>query len=98
MGWLDYIFDSDLRQRRDIEALRKESRRLARRRIRRGANLQAQVNELEESVGALALLCRGLMGLLERKGLWDEQAFREICRQIDAEDGSEDGKAPVPKD
>jgi len=96
MGVLDYIFDSDWRQRADIEALKRQNRRIAHRRGTQTADLASRVKELEDAVGSLALLCRGLMGLLEKQDLWDEEAFKEICRQIDAADGSEDGKTPLP--
>ena len=95
MGLLDHMFDNDWRQRQDIEALKAQSRRLGRSRRKVTANLRARVEELEDTVGGLTLLCRGLLEMMEKKGVWNEEEFRAICREIDAADGTLDGKAPL---
>ena len=57
---------------------------------------QSRFEELEDAVGSVELLCRGLMGVLEKKGLCDREEFMAICRELDAADGSKDGK-PLPE-
>ena len=101
MSIFNYLFDSEWSQRSDIEHLKERSRRqrqLASRSARRNASkvqtLEAQVEELQEEVGALQLITRALLQTLEATPDWDAETFKAALQQIDLEDGIEDGKAP----
>jgi hypothetical protein len=95
MDFWDHLFDNEYKQRADIESLKRSS--LARKRARMRDRQQAQdqqkrIEELEDQVGELALLCRSLLTVLREDGTVQPERFQEIMKQIDAEDGVVDGK------
>ncbi|RMG17416.1 MAG: hypothetical protein D6731_04210 [Planctomycetota bacterium] len=105
-----YVFDSEYRQRADIEDLKRRGQAVQRR-VRRGLrDLEERVEELELQVGSLALLCRALLSLLREQGTVDPEALAAAVDAIDLEDGVRDGlvtperlrprekpKAPAPR-
>ncbi len=95
MSIWDYVFDSEARQRDDINMLKNQSESYSRRYRRQTADMEARIRQLEHEVGVLALLSRSFIALLHKKNLWDAAEFRDICRRIDLEDGKEDGEARV---
>jgi len=102
MGFWDHLFDSDWRQREDISALQKQARHRSKtlwkrssQKVEQDRRQDERIVELQDAVGALALLCKGTMHMLKEKGVWDEAAFQRICEEIDSADGQRDGKTPV---
>ena len=102
MGFFDHVFDSDYRQREDILKLQRKSRVMNGRRRRaeikqrkHAEELEQRTTELEDTVGTLALMFKGLVGLMQEKGVWDDAVFSRICKEIDAADGVMDGKSGV---
>ncbi len=105
MDFWDHLLDNEYKQRADIEALKQssEARRRARRRERQRAEDQQQrIEQLEDQVGELALLCRSLLTVLREDGTVQPERFQQVMQQIDAEDGVADGKItpqdPTPED
>ncbi|MCD0460378.1 hypothetical protein [Roseiconus lacunae] len=95
MDLWNFLFDSDYKQRVDIESLRTTSRDYRRDKLRHRRELDDQsvrIEELEEQVGELALLCRTLLTTLRESGAIDPKQFETVMREIDLEDGVEDGK------
>ena len=99
MSLWDYLFDSDYRQRADIESLKERSRRqqlaIARssaRKTERMSELEGRVEELEEQVGALELMNRALLATLRKSSDFSEEEFCKLVNQIDIEDRALDGK------
>jgi hypothetical protein len=89
MSIFSYVFDSELRQRGDIESTKARlnsvvsSSRLS---AERGRRLR---NDLDE----LALICRSLYVYMKQTPGFDAAKFAEIVKQIDGLDGEVDGKA-----
>lgn len=105
MEFWDQLFDSDYKRRADIESLKQiaNSRKRARRQDRREtADQQKRIEQLEDQVGELALLCRSLLTVLRETEAVQPERFEEVMKQIDAEDGVVDGKITpenaLPKD
>ena len=101
MDFFDVIFDSEYRQRADIESLKRHSK--ARREARRQQShqiddQQRRIERLEDHVGELALLCRSLLTILRETAAIDPRRFEEVMHQIDAEDGIIDGKVTPKSD
>jgi hypothetical protein len=97
MGTWNYMFDSDMLQRMDLERLA-ERASFAEARIRRVARAHGErVEELEREVGEMALVLRALIGMLKEKGGFDAAAFNAAFEKIDAEDGVIDGRV-TPED
>ncbi len=100
MSIFNYIFDSDWSQRSDIEALKSQNASLVgrsrERRSKEAAN-EARVEELEQEVGELALLCKTMMQILLEKRVCTGQEFEALIADLDAADGVSDGKVTKPK-
>ena len=95
MDFWNFLFDSEYRQRADIESLKRMSieRKGARQRDRnRIKNQEERIQQLEDQVGELALLCRSLLTVLREDGTVAPERFEQVLSQIDAEDGVIDGK------
>lgn len=95
MSLWDHLFDSEYKQRADIESLKQMSRKrmLAQSRGDRMLNdQQGRIERLEEQVGELALLCRTLLTILREQDAVDPERFEQVMQQIDAEDGLVDGQ------
>ncbi|MCC9602735.1 hypothetical protein LOC67_19470 [Stieleria sp. JC731] len=90
-----FVFDNEYRQRADIESLRETSKTVRRDRMRQSRALKSQesrIEELENQVGELALLCRSMLTVLRENGSIDPTQFQETLSKIDLEDGVADGK------
>lgn len=100
MGFWDNLFDNEYKQRADINHLRKmaSARGLAQTRTSTQVLKQEErIEQLEEQVGELALLCRSLLTLLRENGTVDPEQFQEVLHRLDAEDGMVDGKISESK-
>lgn len=105
MDFWNYLFDNEYKQRADIQGLKKHSLvwKQAQQRARRQVDDQQQrIDELENQLGELALLCRSLLTVLREDGTIKPERFHEVMNRIDAEDGTLDGKitpqGPPPDD
>ncbi|MBL9079418.1 MAG: hypothetical protein JNL08_18090 [Planctomycetes bacterium] len=92
MSLLNWIFDAWQHSRirdahRETERLRDEMAAL-----RSGSGLDG--DRVARAIGELALAAKTLQRLCVEKGLCTEAEFRDRARQIDLEDGRQDGMAP----
>jgi hypothetical protein len=101
MSFWKYIFcfDSDLKQRADIDRLVQRSRRHQERAhhkrlqdIKKFSKTEQRIHELEGQVGSLQMLSRCLLEILRKKPDWNEDEFKRTLNDMDMEDGIEDGK------
>jgi len=102
MGFFDYLFDSERRQRHDINDLHEAAQhqnallwKQSSQQQKRDTDQDSRVQRLEDAVGALTLLCKGLMGMLKEKGVWDEEAFVRLCKNVNRPPISDGGGAPA---
>jgi hypothetical protein len=87
MGLINWIFD--FYQQSRIERLREEVA------MRRGPGEAIDADRLERAIGELALAVKTVQRLAVEKGLCTADEFQRKLRQIDAEDGRSDGRAPL---
>lgn len=104
MDFFDYLFDNEYKQRTDIEALKRQTlsrKRDRSRQLQRFEDQDSRIEQLEDRVGELALLCRSLLTVLRENGAVTPERFQQVMVEIDAEDGEVDGKstpaAPDPE-
>lgn len=97
MSILPYLFDSRFKQRTDIELLKHAANTLRRRGAVARKELRARIEDLEDEVAELTLLCRALLTVLRQSGAVDPAEFDAAVRAIDAEDGTLDGKVTRPR-
>lgn len=90
--WNHVLLDSHWRQRADIDALEDQSRQVARRLRRENAALEAKVEDLEEELAGMTLFVRSLLGALIETGVLTPDEFGAKLRELDLEDGVEDGR------
>lgn len=90
MSLLNYIFDSEWSQRRDIESLRDADDRRSSRLQHVGNTVQG----MERQIAEQALVIRALLARLRTQDGWDEEAFRQEVRELDMRDGRLDRKGP----
>jgi len=94
MSLINWIFDAYQHHR--IGQAQDETRQLrtelAGLRVARGG---VDDDRLLAALGELALAVKTVQRLAVEKGLCTEAEFRQRAQQIDLEDGSADGKAPV---
>ncbi len=88
MGLWDYLFDSEYKQRDDIESLKVAAGSTA---VSTGS-LERRVGKLTQRLGRLELTVEGVYRALESKGHITTEEFRDLLVQIDLEDGREDGR------
>ncbi|QDV83393.1 hypothetical protein [Planctomycetes bacterium TBK1r] len=104
MDFWDHLFDSDYKRRADIEKLKRSVRRRSAARshdIQQVDQQAKRIDQLEQHVGELALLCRTLLTVLRENRLVEPEQFQEVMNRIDAEDGVVDGMVtpqPPPDD
>ena len=95
MGMINWIFD--IYQHTQIDKAREESAQaraeMAAMRSSSGSGIDNQ--KLERALGELALATKTIQRLMVEKGLCDQSEFRERLKQIDLEDGTADGRAPI---
>lgn len=89
MGILDHLFDSDYRQREDIEELREQVSEAAR---DRPADTSSSVRTLRKRVDQLELMLEALYAHMENKGDIDREKLSDLMIQVDLADGVEDGR------
>lgn len=99
MGLINWIFDIYQHSRiddaaKDAAAARAE---LASLRVdsSRGEGSRADAARLEAAIGELALATRTVQRMLVEKGVCTREEFAQRLRQVDAEDGNVDGRAPL---
>ena len=98
MSIWSYVFDDEFTQRRDLNKLKEQVGSSARNRGRRTRELKSRVEQLEEEVGELTLLCQGLLAVLREQGTLEDEAMVAAMESIDAADGVIDGKVTRPED
>jgi hypothetical protein len=93
MGLINWIFD--IYQHTQIDKARDEARqaRLEASTLRGGGSVD--VARLERTVGELALATKTVQRMMVAKGLCTREEFAAMMREIDREDGVEDGRAPL---
>ena len=88
MALWDYLFDSEYKQRDDINTLQASTGLAAEQSGRNARTLQS----LQRRVDQQDLLIEALFRIVKDKGLVRDVEIRETIAQIDLEDGVEDGK------
>ena len=94
MGLINWIFD--IYQQSRIENISREAQ-MARNdafQLRNSAGGLDDVR-IEKAVGELALAVKAIQRLAVQKGLCSTDEFAQTMRQIDREDGIEDGRSPL---
>ena len=94
MDFWDHLFDNEYKQRADIEVLKRSARKRVVSRSRQVQQIDDQarrIEQLEQQVGELALLCRTLLTVLRTNGAVEPTQFHQVMDEIDAEDGVVDG-------
>jgi hypothetical protein len=86
------LFDSDWRQRADIDDLTERTESMARQLGQEHGSLEAKVDALERRVAELALVNRTLLAVLLQQGVLREDAFNYQLRTFDLEDGKIDNR------
>jgi len=93
MALWDYLFDSEYKQRDDIESLKATAGSA----VASTSSLERRVGKLTERLGRLELTVEGVYRALESKGHITTEEFRDLLVQIDLEDGREDGRIGVDR-
>jgi hypothetical protein len=86
--WKDLFFDTEFRQRRDINTLRESL-------SESDDWLQSQSHSLRkahERIEKLELVCEALFELMQLKGIASREELSLLVQRIDLADGFEDGK------
>lgn len=93
MGLINWIFD--IYQHTQIDKARDEARqaRLEASTLRGGGGVD--VARLERTAGELALATKTVQRMMVAKGICTREEFAAMMREIDREDGVEDGRAPL---
>ncbi len=97
MSIYPHVFDSQWRQRLDINTMKTRASRVGRSMRRRTGELSQRIEELEGEVAELTLTCRTLLTVLHDSGVVDPKIFGEAFSSLDAEDGVVDGKVTKPE-
>jgi hypothetical protein len=82
----DFVFDSEWRQRADIESLKQQANAVRMRMSRTSVHMEERVEHLEQQVSELALLSRALLAVLEKQGGVKPEALQEEMRNIAGQD------------
>lgn len=94
MGLINWIFD--IYQHTQIDKARDEARQArAEATAMRGAGGGVDAARLERAVGELALATKTVQRMMVAKGVCTREEFAALMREIDREDGSEDGRSPL---
>jgi hypothetical protein len=88
MSLWNFLFDSDLRQRADIDALEQGAVAGA----TSAAATERRLGHTNERIDQLELMLEGIYRVLEQRGHVTAQEFRDLLVQVDLEDGREDGR------
>ena len=102
MSFWDHMFDSDWKQRNDIEELKRASRYRRKSNLRQVREhgeqinvLEQRVTELENDLGQATLFLMATMEMLKQTDNWDNATFHRALAVIDKRDGDQDGKAAL---
>jgi len=95
MSIWDYLFDSDWRQRSDIQALKVRGTQLSG--YLQSARYSAEqlgdkIKELQSDIAAIALFNQTLLRMLVQKGICTPEEFNALFTEIDLEYGVQDGR------
>ena len=96
----DYLFDSEWRQRDDINSLKETQKRNLRfQSLIRGKTVERmqKLEETQHHMGELALYCRTAVTLLMDKGIITREEFLQRMKEIGASDGKADGELTGPQ-
>lgn len=91
-----FVFDNEFMQRADIEEVRGRVRRRARQAARRARDLEDRLEQAETELGEMRLFTRALLALLQESGTLDPARVRAKILEIDASDGTVDGRLDPP--
>jgi hypothetical protein len=91
MGLINWIFD--FYQQYRIDQLQKETAQTQAAIRTPGGGVDAE--RLERAIGELALAMKTIQRVVVEKGICTPDEFHTKLRQIDLEDGQEDGRAPI---
>ncbi len=97
MAIWDYVFDTEFRQRADINGLRHRLARSSAAGRTRISQTATRIRDLENELAETALLLRALYVYLKEQPGFDAQRFAAIIDQLDAADGAKDDKASTRK-
>ncbi len=92
MSIFERMFDSDWKQRTDINELESLSKDLLGQLGDEQVDQRKQIRQLREQVAGLALVQRTILKVLSEKGLIAPEEFQEQLKQFDLEDGKLDGR------
>ncbi len=94
MGLINWIFD--IYQHTQIDKARDEARQArAEATAMRGTGGGVDAARLERAVGELALATKTVQRMMVAKGVCTREEFAAMMREVDREDGSEDGRSPL---
>jgi hypothetical protein len=79
-----YVWDTDRRQRRDIESLRRD--------MQHAPDWRPMIQAQAERIDRLELLLKGLLELVVSKSLLTRAELSVVMQQLDLADGVEDGR------
>lgn len=88
MSLWSYLFDSDLKQRADIDALSEGAVAGA----VSAAGTERRLGRTNARIDRVELMLEGIFRVLERRHLLTAEELRDLLVQIDLEDGREDGR------
>jgi len=93
MGLLNWIFD--LHQHAQIDSAREETRRMRGELASMHSHGYVSGEQLERSLGELALATKTLQRVLVEKGICSSEELARKMHEIDLEDGAADGQSPT---
>ena len=94
MGLINWIFD--IYQHTQIDKARDEARQArAEATAIRGGGGSVDTARLERAIGELALATKTVQRMMVAKGICTREEFAAMMREVDREDGVEDGRAPL---
>jgi len=99
MSFFNNLFDSEWRQRSDINDLDARAAHLEYRVLRgkqQATGLEQEVSDLRRDVSGMLLMLETLRRVLADRGICSQEDFVKRMRAIDAEDGIVDGKMSPP--
>lgn len=95
MGLINWIFD--IYQHTQIDKARDEARqaRVEATAMRGSGGAGVDAARLERAIGELALATKTVQRMMVAKGICTREEFAAMMREVDREDGVEDGRAPL---
>lgn len=95
MGLINWIFD--IYQHTQIDKARDEARqaRAEATAMRGSGGAGVDAARLERAIGELALATKTVQRMMVAKGICTREEFAALMREVDREDGAEDGRAPL---